>query len=188
MAVLPGVLGSRTLRRTEKVRLRSESRGAAGWLPGGTTISTISRRRLMHNAGYSSSPAERRLIGLRGLGFTLPGLWPKLRTSPPIGRSTLGRGVGPARGRRRRWATWLPFGLVRFLFKHVERLPSPSLFSPGSVKVGDAYGAGTPTTRGHSPVRLGGRAHPESFGRNRPALVPTAVHHRPGAPKSQLCL
>ena len=51
MAVLPGVLGSRTLRRTQQVRLRSESRGAAGWLPGGTTISTISLRRLVHNAG-----------------------------------------------------------------------------------------------------------------------------------------
>ena len=51
LAVLPGVLGSRTLRRTEKVRLRSESRGAAGWLPAGTTISTIWRRRLVHSAG-----------------------------------------------------------------------------------------------------------------------------------------
>jgi len=45
--VLPGVLGSRTLRRTEQVRLRSEPL----WLPGGTTISTISLRRLVHNAG-----------------------------------------------------------------------------------------------------------------------------------------
>ena len=48
MAVLLGVLGSRTLRRTEQVRLRFEPL----WLPGGTTISTISRRRLVHNAGY----------------------------------------------------------------------------------------------------------------------------------------
>jgi len=47
MAALPGVLGPRTLRRTEQVRLRYEPL----WLPGGTTISTISRRRLMHNAG-----------------------------------------------------------------------------------------------------------------------------------------
>jgi len=47
LAVLPGVLGSRTLRRTDKVRLRSEPL----WLPGGTTISTISPRRLLHNAG-----------------------------------------------------------------------------------------------------------------------------------------
>src|SRR5512139_3304419 len=52
LAVLPGVLRSRTLRRTEQVRLSSESRGAAGWLPGGTTISTISRRRVVHNAAY----------------------------------------------------------------------------------------------------------------------------------------
>jgi hypothetical protein len=44
IAVLPGVLGSRTLRRTGQVRLRSEPL----WLPGGTTIS---RRRLVHNAG-----------------------------------------------------------------------------------------------------------------------------------------
>jgi hypothetical protein len=47
LAVLPGVLGSRTLRRTEQVRLRSEPL----WLPGGTTISAISLRRLVHNAG-----------------------------------------------------------------------------------------------------------------------------------------
>jgi hypothetical protein len=51
LAILPGVLGSRTLRRTVKVRLRSESRGAAGWSPGGTTISMVSRRHLVHNAG-----------------------------------------------------------------------------------------------------------------------------------------
>jgi len=47
LAVLPGVLGSRTLRRTDQVRLRSEPL----WLPGGTAISTISQRRLVHNAG-----------------------------------------------------------------------------------------------------------------------------------------
>ena len=46
LAVLPGVLGSRTLRRTDQVRLRPEPL----WLPGGTTIFTISRRRLVHNA------------------------------------------------------------------------------------------------------------------------------------------
>jgi hypothetical protein len=47
LAVLPGVLGTGTLRRTEQVRLRSESLR----LPGGTAISTISLRRLVHNAG-----------------------------------------------------------------------------------------------------------------------------------------
>ena len=47
LAVLPGVLGSRALRRTEQVRLRSEPLR----FPGGTAISTISRRRLVHNAG-----------------------------------------------------------------------------------------------------------------------------------------
>jgi hypothetical protein len=46
LAVLPGVLGSRTLRRTEQVRLRSEPLRLAG----GTAISTISLRRLAHNA------------------------------------------------------------------------------------------------------------------------------------------
>ena len=47
LAILPGVLGSRTLRRTDQVRLRSEPL----WLPGATTISTISLRCLVHNAG-----------------------------------------------------------------------------------------------------------------------------------------
>jgi hypothetical protein len=47
LAVLPGVLGSRTLRRTGQVRLRSEPLR----LPGGTPISTISLRCLVHNAG-----------------------------------------------------------------------------------------------------------------------------------------
>jgi hypothetical protein len=51
MALLPGVFGSRTLRRTDQVRLRSEPLR----LPGGTTISTISLRRLVHNAGYATS-------------------------------------------------------------------------------------------------------------------------------------
>jgi hypothetical protein len=34
-----------------------QSRGAAGWLPGGTPISTISRRRLVHNAAYGAASA-----------------------------------------------------------------------------------------------------------------------------------
>jgi len=54
LAVLPGVRGSRTLRRTGQVRLRSESL----WLPGGTAISVISRRRLVHNAGSPSLPTD----------------------------------------------------------------------------------------------------------------------------------
>jgi hypothetical protein len=49
----PGLLGSRTLRRSEQIRLRSESRGTAGWLPGGTTISTISLQRLVPNVGWA---------------------------------------------------------------------------------------------------------------------------------------
>jgi len=60
LAVLPGVLGSRTLRRTKQVRLRSEPRGAAGRLPGGTAISTISRRRPVHSAGYPKAGISRR--------------------------------------------------------------------------------------------------------------------------------
>jgi hypothetical protein len=40
------------LRRTKQVRLRSEPLR----LPGGTVISTISRRRLVHNAGYERFP------------------------------------------------------------------------------------------------------------------------------------
>ena len=47
LAVLPGVLGSRPLRRTKQVRLRS----APLRLLGGTAISAISLRRLVHNAG-----------------------------------------------------------------------------------------------------------------------------------------
>ncbi|MCG6944944.1 MAG: hypothetical protein LJE87_06320 [Deltaproteobacteria bacterium] len=47
MAVLPGVLGPRTLRRTVKVRLGCESLR----VPGGTAIFTVSPRRCMNNAG-----------------------------------------------------------------------------------------------------------------------------------------
>ncbi|MDH3951713.1 MAG: hypothetical protein OEV11_11830 [Deltaproteobacteria bacterium] len=48
MGVLPGVLGCRTLRRTVQVRLGSNSLR----LPGGTTISTVSRQQLMKYPGY----------------------------------------------------------------------------------------------------------------------------------------
>jgi hypothetical protein len=51
MAFLRQTQDKLTLQRTEQIRLRSESRGTAGWLPSGTTISTISRRRFVHNAG-----------------------------------------------------------------------------------------------------------------------------------------
>ena len=33
-----------------------QSRGAAGWLPGGTPISMISLRRLVHNGGQYAGP------------------------------------------------------------------------------------------------------------------------------------
>ena len=51
MAVLPGVLGSRPLRRTEQVRLRFESRATAGRLHGGTAIFAVSRHQFMNHPG-----------------------------------------------------------------------------------------------------------------------------------------
>ena len=48
MAVLPGVLGYRTLRRTAQVRLGSNPLR----LPGGTPFSTVSRRRLVKHPGF----------------------------------------------------------------------------------------------------------------------------------------
>jgi hypothetical protein len=47
MAVLPGVLGCRTLRRTVQVRLGSNTL----WLPGGTSIFTVSRQQFMKRPG-----------------------------------------------------------------------------------------------------------------------------------------
>jgi hypothetical protein len=47
MAVLPGVLGCRTLRRTVQVRLRSNTLR----LPGGTPIFTVSPRKFMKHPG-----------------------------------------------------------------------------------------------------------------------------------------
>jgi hypothetical protein len=47
MAVLPGVLGCRTLRRTVQVRLGSNTL----WLPGGTTIFTVSPQQFMKHSG-----------------------------------------------------------------------------------------------------------------------------------------
>ena len=47
MTALPGVLGSRTLRRTVQVRLGFESLR----LPGGTVIFTISQHRIMKHPG-----------------------------------------------------------------------------------------------------------------------------------------
>ena len=47
IAILPGVLGCCTLRRTVQVRLGSNTL----WLPGGTPISTISRLQFMKYPG-----------------------------------------------------------------------------------------------------------------------------------------
>jgi hypothetical protein len=54
MAVLPGVLGCRTLRRTIQVRLRSNTL----WLPGGTPIFTVSRLQFMKRQGYWLYPDD----------------------------------------------------------------------------------------------------------------------------------
>ena len=42
-----------------------QSRGISGWLPGGTTISTISLRRLVHNAGWSGIHGREEAFQLR---------------------------------------------------------------------------------------------------------------------------
>mgnify|MGYP001817688168 CR=1 FL=1 len=47
MAVLPGVLGCRTLRRTVQVRLESNTLR----FPGGTSIFTVSRQQFMKHPG-----------------------------------------------------------------------------------------------------------------------------------------
>jgi hypothetical protein len=53
MAVLPGVLGCRTLRRTVQVRLGSNPAVPRDELPGGTPIFTVSRHQFMKHPGYS---------------------------------------------------------------------------------------------------------------------------------------
>ena len=47
MAVLPGVLGCRLLRRTIQVRLGTNTL----WLPGGTPIFMVSRQQFMKHQG-----------------------------------------------------------------------------------------------------------------------------------------
>jgi hypothetical protein len=42
----------RSPRKSNHRELATGLRSEPLWLPGGTTISTISRRRLVHNAGY----------------------------------------------------------------------------------------------------------------------------------------
>ncbi|MEE9528189.1 MAG: hypothetical protein V3W07_11040 [Syntrophobacteria bacterium] len=49
MAVLPGVLGCRTLRRTVQVRLGFNTL----WLPGGTPVFTVSRQQFMKHPGWA---------------------------------------------------------------------------------------------------------------------------------------
>ncbi|MEE9120957.1 MAG: hypothetical protein V3U56_06680 [Syntrophobacteria bacterium] len=55
MAVLPGVLRCRTLRRTVQVRLGSNTL----WLPGGTAIFTVSPQQFMKHPGYYCRPRHR---------------------------------------------------------------------------------------------------------------------------------
>jgi hypothetical protein len=87
LAALSGLFGSsfdrlRTSSRYDVLTStpQVQSRGVAGRVPGGTTISTISLRRLVHNAGLNSSsrsfimtlvavfPLIRRIVGDAGLG------------------------------------------------------------------------------------------------------------------------
>jgi hypothetical protein len=51
MAVLPGVLGCRTLRRTVQVRLGSNPAVPRDEFPGGTSIFTVSRQQFMKHPG-----------------------------------------------------------------------------------------------------------------------------------------
>jgi hypothetical protein len=51
MAVLPGVLGCRSLRRTVKVRLGTNPAVPRDELPGGTSIFVISRQQFMKYPG-----------------------------------------------------------------------------------------------------------------------------------------
>ncbi|MEE8316792.1 MAG: hypothetical protein V3R70_09605 [Syntrophobacteria bacterium] len=51
MAVLPGVLGCRPLRRTVQRYASDQSRGTAGRLPGGTPIFMASRQQFMKYPG-----------------------------------------------------------------------------------------------------------------------------------------
>ena len=51
MAVFPGVLGCRTLRRTVQVRLRSNPAVPRDELPGDTPIFTVSPRQFMKHPG-----------------------------------------------------------------------------------------------------------------------------------------
>ncbi|MEE9528367.1 MAG: hypothetical protein V3W07_11935 [Syntrophobacteria bacterium] len=49
MAVLPGVLGCRSLRRTVQVRLETNTL----WLPGGTPIFAVSRQQFIKYPGQT---------------------------------------------------------------------------------------------------------------------------------------
>ncbi|MCG6945182.1 MAG: hypothetical protein LJE87_07525 [Deltaproteobacteria bacterium] len=64
MAVLPGVLGCRTLRRTVQVRLGSNTLR----FPGGTSIFTVSRQQFMKHPGNGGVA-----IKSRAAGQTCPG-------------------------------------------------------------------------------------------------------------------
>jgi hypothetical protein len=54
MAVLPGVLGCRTLRPTVQVRLGTNIL----WLPGGTPIFAVSRQQFIEYSGLNEEPQE----------------------------------------------------------------------------------------------------------------------------------
>jgi hypothetical protein len=58
MAVLPGVLGCRPLRRTIQVRLGTNTLR----LPGGTTIFTVSQRQFMKHPGLRCNGQDGRAV------------------------------------------------------------------------------------------------------------------------------
>ena len=61
MAVLPGVLGCRPLRRTVKVRLGTNPAVPRDELPGGPPIFVVSRQQFMKYPGLSIFPRSHRL-------------------------------------------------------------------------------------------------------------------------------
>jgi hypothetical protein len=81
MAVLPGVLGCRTLRRTVHVRLRSNSLRFSG----GTTLSTASRQQFMKYPGQICNTLE-----LQGASIYFPCLIRAPGTTPAFTLTALG--------------------------------------------------------------------------------------------------
>ena len=75
MAVLPGVLGCRPLRRTIQVRLGTNTL----WVPGGTPILVVSGQQFMKYPGYRTRHQELSTSQLRISDFGLR-IWEKRKT------------------------------------------------------------------------------------------------------------